>query len=493
MPCLPRRTRKAGSAAGVTRPSSASVALGFLILVLPLLGCDPGVAPPEVGGITIGQVEPWLMAGQTVQLVATVTSTTGSVIPGHPVTWTSSNEAVATVSEGGLVRGISGGSVTIQASSGGRSASRIFDVASAPCTGQTVGSIAVGENRSGTLARSDCTLFYGPAQGWSFDVSSRTGIQVIMRSSAFYPAPILTDRNLNPILYWDWHPEGSQLIGELPAGQYIIWASGGGDAAGGYQLSVREADFCKATSATQQVEIGGSISGTLGADGCMFVHGVRAVGYRLDVPATTGLQIGITTTAFDPILVVTDRDMEILWVGEGQGTRAEIQRRFAAGEYYVWVTGYRLDAAGPFSGSVTQVEIALCAIVGEIQPGQTVSGALSTTDCMMDNMWYVDPWRLVVGATTTLRIDLTSNHFDAFLILEDEHGGILAWDDDGGQGGNSRLTYTFQPGEYRIVATSYSTYVTGSYQISTLVVGAEPATMSVGVTGRPDWLKRRER
>src|SRR5205085_12411481 len=56
-----------------------------------------------------------VQAGQTVQLTATPKDANGAPLSGRTVTWSSSNTAVATVSNGGLVSGVTPGSATITA------------------------------------------------------------------------------------------------------------------------------------------------------------------------------------------------------------------------------------------------------------------------------------------------------------------------------------------------------------------------------------------
>jgi hypothetical protein len=68
------------------------------------------------------EVEP----GETRQVTASVLDAEGAVIPGAPVVWTSDDDAIASVSAGGLVLGEAQGITTVQASSG--SASAIADV-----------------------------------------------------------------------------------------------------------------------------------------------------------------------------------------------------------------------------------------------------------------------------------------------------------------------------------------------------------------------------
>jgi hypothetical protein len=73
--------------------------------------------------------------------------------------------------------------------------------------------------------------------------------------------------------------------------------------------------------------------------------------------------------------------------------------------------------------------------------------------------------RLVGGATYT--IDLTSAQFDAYLILTDTNGTVLAEDDDSGGGLNARITFTApQTGSYRIYATTFAAGQLGRYRLS---------------------------
>ena len=94
-----------------TDPGGLSVAQAFKVLVS---------APPVPTTIAIMPDAVTLSAlGDTVRLRAEVRDQNGRVMAGFPVTWTSSNTAVATVDASGLVRGVANGVVTIGASAGG--------------------------------------------------------------------------------------------------------------------------------------------------------------------------------------------------------------------------------------------------------------------------------------------------------------------------------------------------------------------------------------
>src|SRR5207253_1403744 len=73
-----------------------------------------------------------VQAGQTVQLTGTPRDAGGNPLSGRTVTWSSSNTAVATVSNSGLVSGVTPGSATITATSEGKSGTSAITVTPVP-------------------------------------------------------------------------------------------------------------------------------------------------------------------------------------------------------------------------------------------------------------------------------------------------------------------------------------------------------------------------
>ena len=91
-------------------------------------------APPaSVAAVTVSPASAYLLVGTTVQLLATPRDSAGNAVPGKVVSWSSSAPSLATVTASGLVTGVAAGSVTITASSDGKSgtASIIVDVGGA--------------------------------------------------------------------------------------------------------------------------------------------------------------------------------------------------------------------------------------------------------------------------------------------------------------------------------------------------------------------------
>ncbi|MCY4573137.1 MAG: Ig-like domain-containing protein [Gemmatimonadetes bacterium] len=96
---------------------------GPALIVLALIAaCDGGTDPPVAASLRVAPSSVELAAvGATQQLTASVLDGDGQAIADAPVTWASNDNAVATVSTGGLVTAVGNGSAAITATSGNAS------------------------------------------------------------------------------------------------------------------------------------------------------------------------------------------------------------------------------------------------------------------------------------------------------------------------------------------------------------------------------------
>lgn len=102
----------------LVRRRSVRMLGGWLFALLPACGSDPPVEPgpePAPASILISPDSVVLRVGQTQQLAAVVLDSAGGQITGVSVTFSTSDQAVATVTPGGLVTAIGPGSATITA------------------------------------------------------------------------------------------------------------------------------------------------------------------------------------------------------------------------------------------------------------------------------------------------------------------------------------------------------------------------------------------
>ncbi len=85
-----------------------------------------------VGSVTVSPATKSLLVAQNFSLSVTVKDTTGTVVTDRPVTWSSSNASVATVSATGVVTAVAPGSATITATSETKSGNSTVTVSPVP-------------------------------------------------------------------------------------------------------------------------------------------------------------------------------------------------------------------------------------------------------------------------------------------------------------------------------------------------------------------------
>ena len=93
------------------------------ILVCGLVSCggdgETSLAVPVVATVTVTPPSSTIAPGATVQLQAVIQDADGATLADREITWSSSDNAVATVSSAGLVTGVAAGSATITGTSEG--------------------------------------------------------------------------------------------------------------------------------------------------------------------------------------------------------------------------------------------------------------------------------------------------------------------------------------------------------------------------------------
>ncbi|HEX6316093.1 MAG TPA: Ig-like domain-containing protein [Gemmatimonadaceae bacterium] len=178
------------SAAGVASVSNSGLvtanALGTAMITA-ASGNKSGVAtitviPEPIASITLSKTNDTLLVAETLQLNATLRDENDNVVT-RPITWTSSNGSVASVSGSGLVTGVGDGIATITATAGGMSASATITVFG-PCSIALAPPITVGQTINGTLASTDCRLSDGTyTDGYAIQVTTATNVQIDMTAS----------------------------------------------------------------------------------------------------------------------------------------------------------------------------------------------------------------------------------------------------------------------------------------------------------------------
>jgi hypothetical protein len=252
---------------------------------------------------------------------------------------------------------------------------------------------------------------------------------------------------------------------------------------------------CHLGTVTRSISSGETQSGTLTNLNCR-IGEARAMGWRFDVFDPIRVQIDLTSEDFDPRLILTNRDLDILGFDEdsGEGTNSRMWRNLPAGQYVLWVTPVTAGQLGDFELSVEEQEGASCADpVGELSVPDAVTGELTSTSCLIvAGGTFADPWLLELSETTSVLVDLISSDFDAFLVITDMEDEWIVWDDDSGEETNARLTTELEAGSYKVWADTRFAGEMGAYELTAQAEegaaafrSSPPAQRPVPVT-RPD-------
>lgn len=98
--------------------------------------------------------------------------------------------------------------------------------------------------------------------------------------------------------------------------------------------------------------------------------------------------------------------------------------------------------------------------------GRAVNGRLTLTDQQFADGSRYKMYGLVGNKGDTISLELTSDDFDANLVLADGSGNTLARNDDGGETCNSRLTYVLpNAANYRVYANSSAPSELGGFSL----------------------------
>jgi hypothetical protein len=162
-------------------------------------------------------------------------------------------------------------------------------------------------------------------------------------------------------------------------------------------------------------------------------------------------------------------------------------------------TALDIEAPGADRDSGSGIVMALQALQAatscpsiSISPGQTVNGALTTSDCIFTGTTrYVDVYNFSGISGQQIAISMSSTAFDTYLYLLDSGNHLVTQDDDGGGNTNSRIPagsgfFTLPAsGNYTIYAASFSadglTGGTGTYSLS---LSASNCTFSLNPTSQ---------
>ncbi len=150
------------------------------------------------------------------------------------------------------------------------------------------------------------------------------------------------------------------------------------------------------------------------------------------------------------------------------------------GQYRIIANTYRKDQFGPYRvrltsggapGAVTPPSVGAAPVTagsaGQVLRGQTVQGRLTTGDAKLADNTFYQAWTFYGQAGEMVTLDVMSSDFDAYAVIQDMNGNVLARDDDSGGNLNARIVFTLPyTGNYRMLANTLRVGATGAYTLS---------------------------
>jgi len=394
------------------------------------------------------------------------------------------------------------------------SALALLTAAATPALAQQT--VSIGSSINGELSQTDGRRGNGAfADVYTFAGRAGERVTIQLRSSAIDPLLTLAGPGGFSAENDDSDGLNSRLDVTLPAnGQYSITASSfAADATGGYALSLsgggavsagggmttggasslrpigsggggQGTGNASAATPTGAVRVGQNISGELRAGDSQISSGELADIYTFEGRAGQGLDIALSSSAFDPYLMIRgpngfQHDNDDDSAGGTINSRLVVNLP-ETGTYRIQATSFASGETGRYQLSVAEASGAALAQAQQsnerssapLVPGQTVSGALAQGDSTLQTGEFADSYRVLGQRGQRIAIDMRSAAFDAYLILR-APSGAQEDNDDGPSGRDARIETTLaEDGEYIVTATSYQTGESGAYDIAIAALDA---------------------
>jgi hypothetical protein len=202
--------------------------------------------------------------------------------------------------------------------------------------------------------------------------------------------------------------------------------------------------------------------------------------YRLSLAEALGLTIDLASGEFDTVLEVYDAaGVQVAGNDDFSGTDSRIEQSFAAGDYCVVARGFGGEG-GRFTMAVAEADIMAplppCGdpsrtgvLATDFGPAAEPVIAQGTVDPDLLESWFL----LNVTESADLQFDARSGEIDTVLQLHDASGALLAENDDGTDGTNSRIDTALSPGDYCLTVRGFGD-TWGAFDLSVVPAGMAP-------------------
>lgn len=232
-----------------------------------------------------------------------------------------------------------------------------------------------------------------------------------------------------------------------------------------------------APRAALPVRVGDRLSGSLASSDARLPSGELYDVYELTVSEPAGdVSVELESTALDCFLRVEGPGGQH-WENDDYGgtlsSRVDLALS-APGTYRIVATSYRPGATGGYELKV-QARRDEAVAGAPSGPEQTFAGQLRPGDRTLQTGEFFDEHRFTWALGTRVHLEVRSSDFDTYLIVHPPSGPQRDNDDlTPGQSLNAGMDLQVnEPGEWRVIATSYRPNETGDYTL--VVTGGSPS------------------
>ncbi|MFS8084308.1 MAG: hypothetical protein ACMG6H_01650, partial [Acidobacteriota bacterium] len=251
--------------------------------------------------------------------------------------------------------------------------------------------------------------------------------------------------------------------------------------------------------ASSPISAGQTINASLTTSDCPFGDGSYFDDYSFSGTSGQQIAVSMSSSSFDTYLILLAPDGSLLKSDDdgGGGTNSYIPSEGgfyilpSSGTFTIRTNSIFSNATGNYSVTLMTQSSGACPSTA-VSLGQTINGALSTSDCHITSgdrtNSYVDLYRFTGVSGQQISITMSAT-FDTYLYLVNPDNTVLSQDDDGGGGTNSRIPPVSgvitlsQSGSYLIYATSFNAFDTGSYTLSLGVISGSTVVTNTNDSG----------
>jgi hypothetical protein len=323
------------------------------------------------------------------------------------------------------------------------------------------------------------------ADVFKFSVSDYSVAGFQLGSNSYLPILMLVDAKTGVVLNDGTNTNDNSLVAQLfvslPQGDYQLLATSSTVSGGAYAM---RSGFEPGRTCTEEtLALPGSVRSALTNTDCRLLDYIPFNGnfsfirpFKIEVPNRALVTIDQASTQFDSYLSLLRNNKSFIAEDDDSGGNgnSRIAVLLNPGTYTILANSYEEGATGAFDLRTAIADPPNCA-VADVNPGDTVTGSLTASDCRIRDMILEQPsafvakqYRITLTETSNLALSLTASGFTTGLALFDSESRSLELNAEQTQATAVRGRAKLLAGTYTVLVYS-SDFRLGSFTLATTV------------------------